>query len=383
MSTLLEVCSEALSKTQFSHLLMNKDDVVTSVNILSNQIEPINPKKLPYGFEDIKSWLEERKKFSCARDIKEFFYKIGIKSDEDFIEVTHCVSLSDTFWIKSVDSKLRWENVSPWINNYSDVISTYALEGILVQGDKNYFSPVVSTFGSFPHTWKFNEYDKSIKFIKAGSKYTLGGINSGREPFSEYYASVIAKELGFNCVEYTIRNHIRCDGRIDVVTECSPYTSEKIGAIPSNKLGIKSYEDIIEYSKNLSKESFETVVDMLFLDCLLLNTDRHFGNIEFLMYNDSLEIVGVAPIFDNNYSLLPRFIEELEEFDIKEYRVRDGRTFEELFNLVKQYKDFKPILLKAKSIVLEKPKRVKIKESRLKFLNNFLQAQVDYLLSIL
>lgn len=358
------------------YYLMNKDKVVLEFSLGgSNKVFS----KLPYDFKEIISWLDMRFKISCARDTREFFRSIGLDTIDNIINVTHCVSLHDTFWVKNKYSKLKWKNVSPFIHSYSEVISAYALEGVTLGiNEKSYFSPVVGTDGSFPHTWKFN--NGNIKFIKAGSKYTLGGINSGREPFSEYYASVVAEYLGFNHIPYRIRVHKRQDLKLDTVTECDCYTTEELGSVTAYSLGLNSYEQVIDYCKKLNDNAYSTILDMLFLDCLLLNTDRHFSNIEFFINNDTLQIVDIVPIFDNNYSFLPRFIEGYETFDRSEYIARDGRTFEELYSLVLRYKSYKKKLIRLKDLRLEKPKTVDISDSRLKFLNMFLQLQVDYLL---
>lgn len=367
------------NNTDKIYYLMNKNRLVAEFGLGSNDIVAWG--KLPYGFLNISHWISDRAKFSCAKNVEEFFRSIGILDISSFIEVTHCVSLTDTFWVRRAEDNISWDRVSPFRNNYSNVISTYALEGINIGNDgKNYFSPVISTDGSFPHTWKFNNGD--VLFIKAGSKYTLGGSNSGREPFSEYYSSKVADYLGFSHVDYKIRNHKRHDNRVDCVTECKCYTSEKYGSVPAYKLGLDSYEKVLDFCKKLSNDSLVTMLNMLFLDCLLLNTDRHFSNIEFMFNNDTLEIVGITPIFDNNYALLPRFIEGYDEFKREEYRVRDGRTFEELYELINSYKSYNKLLIKLKNFKFEKPSRVDISDGRLKFLNDFLQMQVDYLLSI-
>lgn len=361
-----------------SYLIMNKNNIVAEFDLYFGLIKQHG--KMPYDYTNIEAWLETRAKFSCAHDVKKFFKSIGLETATDIIEVTHCVSLHDTFWVKRKDSKLSWENVSPFRHNYSQVISTYALEGIYIgNNDKRYFSPVVGTDGSFPHTWKYSR--QGITFIKAGSKYTLGGSTSGREPYSEYFASIVSEYLGFNHVTYTIRNHIRHDKRIDVVTECKCFTSEKIGTVTANLLGLHTYEEVIEYCKNLSKNAYDTIIDMLFLDCLLLNTDRHFSNIEFFIDNDTLEVKDIAPIFDNNYSFLPRFMEGYDEFVRKDYIARDDRTFEELYKLVKKHKLYTKELIKLKGLKLFKPENVEMSDKRIKFLNQFLQNQVDYLLN--
>ena len=154
-----------------------------------------------------------------------------------------------------------------------------------------------------------------------------------------------------------------------------------IGTVTAYDLGINTYEELIEFSRKLSKESYITCVDMLFLDCLLLNTDRHFENIEFFVNNDTQQILGIAPIFDNNYSFLPRFVEGYNKFNRDEYKARDGRTFDELYNLVKSHKYYTNELLVLKKLRLSKPDNVDISIKRISFLNSFLQMQIKYLLS--
>lgn len=43
--------------------------------------------------------------------------------------------------------------------------------------------------------------------------------------------------------------------------------------------------------------------DIFFFDAVIFNTDRHMGNFGYLVDNDTNEIVGAAPIFDNGYGL--------------------------------------------------------------------------------
>lgn len=88
------------------------------------------------------------------------------------------------------------------------------------------------------------------------------------------------------------------------------------------------------------------------------------------------------PIFDNNNSLLPRFIEGYDTFSRKDYTVFDWRKFEDLYSLVRSHKDYTDELQKLKKFVFREPENVQIKEERLEFLNWFLQMQVEYLLSL-
>lgn len=359
-----------------THFLMNKNNIVAEINLFTGTLYSIG--KLPYGFTNILNWIEKRIKFSCARDARQFFARIGLDDNLKLIDVMHCISLNDTFWLKRLDDPIKWEHVSPFRHDYSNLISTYALEGKIHNlREQNYFSPDISTDGSFPHTWKFNH--GNIQFIKAGSKYVLGGRNSGQEPYSEYYASVIAEYLKFNAVNYDLRTHRRIDNKLEEVTVCKCFTTEQIGSVSASMLGLTTYEDVLSFCEKLSFKSLETCLNMFFLDCLLLNVDRHFGNIEFLFDTDTLKIIDIAPIYDNNFSMLPRFIEGVDSFNRNDYTVRDGRTFEALYQLIKSRKDYSKELQLLTKLRLTPPKKVNIDATRLKFLNNFLQSQVKYL----
>lgn len=337
---------------------------------------------LPLDYSDIGSWIKTRRVFTCARNIKEFFNSLGISSDIDFIRIFHCISLHDTFWVSEYNSCFSWLDVSPYHNSYSKFISRYSLDGIIGNKDFNCLSPDLSTNGSFPSTWRYISVD-NIEFIKGSSKYTLGGISSGNEPYSEYFASLVANYLGFNCVKYKLKNYTRSDGNKDIVTVCKSYTSSGVGSVSASVLGLNSYISVIDYCKNnLDSNSLETVLDMLFLDCILLNTDRHFGNIEFLFDSDTLNILGLAPIFDNNSSLLPRFVVSADTFTREDYFSRTGESFESIFKLISKYKNFTNTLIKLKSFRFVNDKDCSVSKDRLSFLNNLLQLQVSYYLNM-
>lgn len=358
--------------------VMNKDKVVASFTD-GGSLDVYG--RLPYGVDanifSVSSWLEGRLKLLCVRHPKEFLSGIGINSVFDAVYITSMVSLSDSFWVRDAGSGLKWEDVSPFRRGYSEVVSRYALDGIPGLGSGGYFSPVIGTDGSFPHTWK--REGGGIRFIKGSSRYTIGGANSGNEPYSEYYAGKVAGYLGFDHVDYAIRSHRRGDGRLDVVTECSCYTTEEYGAVSADRLEIRTYEDLIGYCHGLGMGSYMGCLSMLFLDCLLLNTDRHMGNVEFLVDNDSLKVVRLAPIFDNNYALLPRFMEGHDQFNRGDYVARDGRSFDDLYRLLCSHRDYRRELGMLRRYRFTSPGSVPISVGRLRFLNSFLRMQVGYL----
>ena len=64
------------------------------------------------------------------------------------------------------------------------------------------------------------------------------------------------------------------------------------------------YQEVVDYYEKAGIVGASRHLDeMLTLDYLIANTDRHLGNFGLLRDSNTLEYVGVAPIFDNGNSL--------------------------------------------------------------------------------
>ncbi len=61
---------------------------------------------------------------------------------------------------------------------------------------------------------------------------------------------------------------------------------------------------VIQYLKKLGDEYYQTYTDMMVLDAVICNTDRHFGNFGILIDIKTNKPIKFAPIFDNGLSLL-------------------------------------------------------------------------------
>ncbi len=203
----------------------------------------------------------------------------------DFIEETNCISLKDTYWVKRYNSTKTWKSVSPYENPFNEVISDYSFLG-LVTGSKITGSPDFSTDGRFPKCWKRNVND--IYLYKAGT--TGPGLGSrGNEPYSEVYACKIAEKLGIDAVKYTTDFY---KGRL--VSKCKCVTNEKIGLILYRDLHYMEECNFSKLLQNADSASKEQIRDMLLLDYVTCNVDRHYGNIGVFIENDTNIILGFA-----------------------------------------------------------------------------------------
>jgi len=67
-----------------------------------------------------------------------------------------------------------------------------------------------------------------------------------------------------------------------------------------DKGGMKA---VMEYIKDLGKEYYEALLDMIVYDAIILNTDRHYGNFGLIIDNKTNKPISFAPLFDHGASL--------------------------------------------------------------------------------
>ena len=63
------------------------------------------------------------------------------------------------------------------------------------------------------------------------------------------------------------------------------------------------FEAVREYYESLGEEYVKALNEMIVLDAIICNNDRHFGNFGFLIDNATNEIVATAPLFDHGNAL--------------------------------------------------------------------------------
>lgn len=270
--------------------------------------------------------------------------KSGIASKIDLLMLTHGVSLTDCLWVRFDNEDISWKHVNPFGEKHIFDINlfTESKDPILKTVLPNY-----SVDGQFDKCWQSDSFGHYL--IKTGSS---GAYNAGIEPLSEILFTQIAKSIGYvNHVEYepyfidytgTVYDYKQPRLLRDIIgandkrlaTKCEAFTREDACLVTADELGLTTYEDCIKFAKEFTPNSFELIY-MLMCDCIGFNTDRHMGNIGFLYYPNNMHIYAVAPMYDNNQSMLC-YWDERE--DIKDYafslKAKDGSDFADLAKLV-------------------------------------------------
>ena len=291
--------------------LMNKDKVVATyreekrlADYRYTEVERFGA-YFPYGMVDINDWIDGRQIARHRASIGKLMRDLGLNTRHDFISTARCLSLTDAFWMKAEDEDLRWNDVSLYCNPFDDVIARIAFDGTGMYSRQNSpTSPEYATSGSFAKCW-IREGDE-ISLLKRGS---AGYANAGFEPYSEKLASDLLDAAKIEHVPYSL---LRFHGKL--ACKCPLFTSEGEGFVAAHRFFGRNFDvdDMLEFSsKHGAEESFR---EMVVMDAVMANVDRHAGNYGFLVDNDTGEILRMAPLFDHNMACLPMMM-ETDDFD--------------------------------------------------------------------
>lgn len=256
---------------------------------------------LPLGFTNINSWIENRKGSKHSQYIKDIMTQIGCETTEDYLRLTHTASINDTFWVKSESEDVTWNNISLYENEFSEVVSKLAFEGVgLYNVNFPSTSPEFTCEGSYRKCFRKNnnlgQYNSNIYIYKRGGDY-----NKNFEVYSEILSSEIAQIISpYNSVNYDL---VELHGNI--ASKCNVFSNDKYGFASYAQIrnnATKNLKDIVRYFSSIGSE--QQIRELLVIDALCFNPDRHLGNFGVLFDNDTLSVVSISPVFDFNLSLL-------------------------------------------------------------------------------
>lgn len=260
----------------------------------------------------------QRKAPKHREHIQQLLEQYGCDDLEGFIQVTHALSLNDTFWVRGSDSRLSWPDVSLYINEFNEVISEAAFDGTLSEKDLSSISPEFCTDGYYAKCWMREE--SGVYLYKSGSAHFE------IEPLSEYLAFQLAVELCPPAIHYDMGF---CHDKL--ICKCPLFTSEAVGLAKASAVfggKEKTIPEMLRLFADIGAE--DSFRRMCVLDAIILNPDRHYGNFGELFNTSTMELMGMAPLYDHNRSLFPELDSDqlsAPEWYINRCRPRLGRDF--------------------------------------------------------
>ena len=255
------------------------------------------PLDLSLTGDSIAKWLKSRTIPKNRAYVHNFLSKCNLNLNRpmNIIKVSKGLSLNDCYWVVEEGFSGTFEKYNLYDNRFSRVLALIAFTGYGSSVRSSLAScPEFTTNGMLPKCWR--RVNGEIKLYKGG---TSGASNTGNEPYCEYYAAQIAKELGISAIDYGLS---KWEG--ELCSTCVLFTSKEYAFLPVGKVVTSGgMEAVASYYEKMGAAYAKALADMLVLDAIICNTDRHFGNFGFLVDNRTNEIVAPAPLFDHGNSL--------------------------------------------------------------------------------
>ena len=337
---------------------------------------------LPLGFEEtndgVIKWLEKRVIPKNRAFVDEILKTLGLSANDTkgIIDVCKGLSLNDSFWVVPKGFEGTFAKYNLYENRFSESLSLVAYTGNAHGNEAFTTSPELTTNGMLPKAWRFIEND-GIYLYKGA---TSGAANTGKEPYSEYYASQIANAMGLDCVQYDLENW-----KGILASKCKLFTNIDTAFVPIGRI-VKTggLNAVLEYYKKLGEDFYENTKSMLVFDAVIYNEDRHFGNFGILRDNNTGEIKSPAPIFDNGLSLF-NFAMEDDINNISEYAKTRTTPYGLSFETVCKEVIGKKQLNELRKLIGFKFKRhpyLNLPESRLASIEKHIQKRVSDLIEL-
>lgn len=274
----------------------------TTLEILEiyHEHETFFPLNLELKNEPLLGWIKSR----TIPKNREYVYKILLELKlsfddiEGIVSISKSLSLNDCYWIVQEDFKGLFADYNLYDNDFNKTLSLLAYTGYGSIKQQGFISsPEFTTNGMLAKAWRKDPLKrKGIFLYKSGSK---GCANCGNEPYSEFYASQIAKVMDVDFTPYSLA---KWKGEVNSI--CQLFSSKEYTFIPIYRLVTEGgWDAVLAYYADLGDTFYEALLEMIIFDVIIVNVDRHFGNFGLLIDTKSNTIVKPAPIFDNGLSL--------------------------------------------------------------------------------
>ena len=323
---------------QYNNTLLKFDigtDNLDGQKILSlTTADGFDERKMPIGVnanpESVMKWLKSRIIPKNREFVYSFLEKNGLSHNDikGILQTYKGLSLNDSYWIVEDDNE-RFEDYNLYEHDFLKALSLLAYTGYGSSPAKGFISsPEFTTSGMLRKGWR--RLNGKILLYKGG---TSGASNAGNEPYSEYYASQIARKMELNHVDYSLAKWKGC-----ICSVCELFTDIDHSYVPIYRF-VKDYSlrTVSDYIRSLGKDYYDKFVDMLIFDALIYNEDRHFGNFGLIVDNKTNMPCSFAPLFDNGLSLFNYATDEKLE-NIEEYAKTRSSAYGVPFeNIIKEF----------------------------------------------
>ncbi len=267
--------------------LMSGDRKVAEIR--NNEVAQISA-PIPLFLQNypLLTWLKSRAICGYRSNTQILKETLGIP-DASYIAAAmrvHGATITDNYWICQEGESLTYADVRFTKDTFADVALTGICSRTFTEEELRENCPELTNIGSYDKCWKL--LNGTWWMFKEGSPW---------ERFSEIFIAELGAKLGFSMAEYQpagpyVKTPDFTHGRLNL--ELAE------GLVGGNDYYPYNYDTFTRLDPKLGKE----YLDMVFMDALCYNTDRHTQNYGVLRDQDTGKILCMAPNFDNNNALI-------------------------------------------------------------------------------
>ena len=259
----------------------------------------IQVKKGKVDRASLNEWWTDRSIPTSRSGIREALQTLDIANTKMLLIRCFGLSLSDQYWICPEGSGLTWDKVNFFENSFSDDIGDVLFGANKNANAFNFSSPDNTSDGNLKKRWKIMDGKRCL---------VKGGSNPFRQqPFNEVIATEIMKRLDIPHVPYTVMwdkgaPYCVCEDFVDKDTELVP--AWRIIQTKKKENNISVYQHFLNCCEKLGITDVVPFLDrMIVLDYIIANEDRHLNNFGALRNAETLEWMGMAPVYDSGSAL--------------------------------------------------------------------------------
>ena len=294
-----------------AYVLMHKDIPAarfvlddSSERVLKIQTSGCEPEYGPYlgnlTLENMKRWWAGRSIPGSREDLKDLLERAGCKTSGEYMAKNLALSLTDAYWVKPVGMTVQWSEVNLYDHMFSNGLNMH---------HENTYHTGSSLNGQMRKHWeKTGRSSKSCVLVKESKS------DYGQRNINEAFAAKLHHEQGLKADLDYVQYRLRMYNGVCVASTCRAFTDQHQELVYAADLlyAKKSRNDESDFEKlirvagecGMDEESVRARMDYLFMsDFVMGNQDRHMNNFGFLRDSDTMEFIGMAPVYDTGNSM--------------------------------------------------------------------------------
>lgn len=285
-------------------------------------LEIVSPERLPVPVENVNDF--DRKKFfdewyrhritnvRTREKRAEFIsHRVYDLMSQDCVDINYGANLADHYWICEQGSPLRWKDTNFHDNDFdaTDENSLWTSYGK--------YSPDNHTNGNLRKFWTIQN---GIRYLAKYNSLTYDVYQLGAH--NEVFCTKLLQKLGVPYAEYSLA----FDEKIGEPYSLSKCMTDTVYELVPAFLFLTAYKkpnhiSYYDWFLNVCNEKLgidvrKQIDEMICLDFLIANEDRHWNNFALLRNSETLQYVGLAPLYDHEYSM-----GDFSEFKTRTFKV--------------------------------------------------------------